>query len=168
MNPTGANIVAWALMSGVLSGISVFCGNFGLFGGPGFLFGVLVLLPFCQSMNTSVTCRVLSVFGSLVGYLAALVLYLATERLDFLGGAVGAVIAVSPLLTDARFRVSFGLIYVVVAGALAGYLGVLMLEYLPATDFWLPLKMTGAMVIWQVSVALALLYVRRRWSNSDH
>jgi hypothetical protein len=160
MNAKGSTIVAAALLSGVLSGISIDCGLFGLFGGPGVLFGVLVLLPLCRSMNTSVTCGVLSVFGSMTGYFVAIELFLRTERVVVLCGALGAFFAACPLLLTTRCR-SFGLIYVVPTGALAGYLADLTMTYPPGNDFWL-LKMLGVMVIWQVSVALSLLSATRR------
>ncbi len=156
----GHRIVGLALFSGLLSGLSLFVEPLGTYAGPGILYGLMVLLPCCRLANVSVPNMVVSVISSTVAYYAAVRLFLEAECPALLCGAIGA-LATTSLLLSLGFRASIGLFYVVVAGTLAGYVDGLMITLLPSDDFWWTFKMTGVMVVWQVTTAVALVYALR-------
>ncbi len=154
------SLVALALLSGFLSGGSLFL-PFGAFVGPGFLFGLLVLLPLARSIKATGECTVLSVIGSVFGYYFAVMLFMQAHWLAIVAGAVGAFCATGPLLLNRKFSAASSAACVIPTGAIAGCVGGLLIRYLPSDNFWWPFKMTSVMLIWQFSVAVSLAYAIR-------
>jgi hypothetical protein len=93
-------------LSGTVSTALLWTGEFGFNWGPGFVFAILVLLPWCCATRVHAGLTVLALILAPIGYHAAVLTLLAGPYGMFTSGAVGSAIMLLPILlggsTEAR------------------------------------------------------------------
>jgi hypothetical protein len=141
VRPGRANCLAWlAALSGVLSTAAIWCGGMksGIFCfGPGVLFGLLVMLPWCWWCRLPWWKTLLIVVLSPLGYAAAVFVLI-----PFVSALVGSTILLAPVMYFGHRRICDTAFNAWVAGFFLGFLFIF-----PFTAY------AGAILIWQVGVA---------------
>lgn len=141
-----SSAVVWmALFSGALSTVAAWqLNNLPLFYlGPGTLFGLLVLLPWCRSCGVSWLQTLAAAGLAPLGYAAAVALTLNFSIYSLAAGLVGSAIMFAPILVRCHRRARLALLN---AGAAGATLGMVVPVF----------ALVGGIAAWQMAVACCL------------
>jgi hypothetical protein len=138
-------IVSLSIVSGVLSTFAAVEMNHGyvFYLGPGILFGLIVLLPWCWWCQIGGWQTLATVCLAPLGYAAAVQMVLSMVPFCLLAGLVGSAVTFTPILLAAHPNIRF---YVIVAVGVGWIVGIAV----PI------LFCIGGVLIWQVCVAYCL------------
>jgi hypothetical protein len=146
------------VLSGLLAGVVFFIDPYF---GPGIVFGLLVVFPWARWDGLPTWRLVSSVLFSPIAYYLAVWLFLEFDAHGPLCGGVGALITFGPLFLRWSRRSLQVLLTAVLAGATAGGIGTVLIRHLPNDNFYWPLKMVSALILWQASTASVLALALR-------
>ena len=141
-------IAALAVLSGVLSTLSMSLWpreGYGFWLGPGLLFGLFFLLPWCRFCQISWAITAATVFLSPIGFAAAVYLVLRCDPCSLMGGLAGSVITFAPLLLEPDRRIRQAVTAALVCGSGVGF-------FLSMSC----LAVIGGVAVWQIAVAYCL------------
>jgi len=138
------HVVTLSVISGLLSTVLLWSeSSFTLWLGPGIVFGLFVMLPWCLWCRLPWQQTVASLVLAPAGYMAAV--YVAVAEAPMLAGLVGSTILFAPLIFFCHARIRSALCS---AGAAGWLLGILCA--IPYLAYF------GGIACWQIGVAVFL------------